>query len=73
MGAMIVCGDRVVYRGERSPDYPDAAYRGTVVAVEDRMVTVRWDDCAEWDGEECAVSEGYVMRDAGQPGDRTEG
>jgi hypothetical protein len=30
----LICGDRVVYRGERSPDYPDAAYRGTVVAVD---------------------------------------
>jgi hypothetical protein len=65
---MIVCGDRVVYRGERSPDYPDAAYRGTVVAVDDGMVTVRWDECAEWDGEECAVAMGELAYEAGASG-----
>jgi hypothetical protein len=65
---MIVCGDRVVYRGERSPDYPDAAYRGTVVAVDGEMVTVRWDECAEWDAEECTLPAGELAYEAGASG-----
>jgi hypothetical protein len=65
---MIAIGDRVVYTGERSPDYPDAAYRGTVVAVDDGMVTVRWDECAEWDAEECTLPAGELAYEAGASG-----
>lgn len=66
---MIAVGSRVVYTGERSPDYPDAAYRGTVVAVDGDMVTVRFDECMEFDADEYALPAGELVVAAGQSGD----
>jgi hypothetical protein len=55
---MVAIGARVIYTGERSPDYPDAAYRGTVVNLDDESAHVLFDD-----GEEYEVAAGDLVEE----------